>query len=95
MKEKYHWLRKTFNSHQTSFAPPSLLPSNQVVAGMNWRQEAPADFRANVKPPAEYKIHSKENDGCIKTLAWSPCMEAFTAEIPRKGGANIFKNMLL
>ncbi|GFO33036.1 hypothetical protein PoB_005954100 [Plakobranchus ocellatus] len=88
MKEKYHWLR-------TSFAPPSLLPSNQVVAGMNWRQEAPADFRANVKPPAEYKTHSKENDGCIKMLSWSPCVEAFTAEIPRKGSANIFKNMLL
>ncbi|GFN77404.1 hypothetical protein PoB_000391000 [Plakobranchus ocellatus] len=40
---------------QISFAPPSP-PTNQAVAGMNWRQEAAADFRATLKPPAEYKI---------------------------------------
>ncbi|GFO14375.1 hypothetical protein PoB_004088000 [Plakobranchus ocellatus] len=40
---------------QISFAPPSP-PTNQAVAGMNWRQEAAADFRATLKTPAEYKI---------------------------------------
>ncbi|GFO31771.1 hypothetical protein PoB_005827600 [Plakobranchus ocellatus] len=63
----------------------------KAVVGMNWRQEAPADFRATLMPPAEYKIHSKENDGYIKMMSWSPYMEAFTAEIPRKGSANILK----
>ncbi|GFN96122.1 hypothetical protein PoB_002262800 [Plakobranchus ocellatus] len=91
MKEKYHWLSKTFGSHQVSFAPSSLQilflpPSNQAVAGMTWRQEAPPDFRETLTlmPPAEYKIHSKEIDACIKMLSWILYMEAFTAEISRK-----------
>ncbi|GFO20994.1 hypothetical protein PoB_004749900 [Plakobranchus ocellatus] len=53
---------------QISFAPPSP-PSNQAVAGRNWRHEAAPDFRATLKPPAEYKIRSKENDRCIKMLS--------------------------
>ncbi|GFO45501.1 hypothetical protein PoB_007200600 [Plakobranchus ocellatus] len=54
--------RPSQNPGQISFAPPSLYPflppSNQAVAGMNWRQEAPADFRATLMPPSDYKIRS-------------------------------------
>ncbi|GFO08893.1 hypothetical protein PoB_003539800 [Plakobranchus ocellatus] len=80
------WVREWLTSRQRV---------RSVVAGLNWRQEAPADFRATLMPSAEYKMQSKENDRCIKMLSWSPYMETFTAEIPRKGSANIFKNMLV
>ncbi|GFN94150.1 hypothetical protein PoB_002065600 [Plakobranchus ocellatus] len=56
----------------TKLASPLLLfilfflPQNQAVAGMNWRQEAPADFRATLMPPAEHKNAVKEMTGVSK-----------------------------
>ncbi|GFN86097.1 hypothetical protein PoB_001260300 [Plakobranchus ocellatus] len=67
---------------QISFAPPSP-PSNQAVAGRNWRHEAAAEFRATLKPPVENKIRRQGNDRC-KFDQSHPSIKAFKFMLNRR-----------